>query len=234
MSLLNQLNKRITLLACPERAKSSLRYFKTGKGEYGEGDVFIGITAPELRALSKEYIQLPLADCITLLTSPIHELRMLALFILALQFKKANEQEQFKIYSVYLEHTQYINNWDLVDCSAPHISGPYLVNRDKNILYTLAKSDLLWDRRIAMISCFSLIRDHQFEDALNLSEIFLSDKEDLMHKAVGWMLRELGKRNKEAEVAFLNKYAALMPRVMLRYAIEKFDHEERQYFLSLK
>lgn len=232
--MLNELKEKIELLADPERAIKSLRYFKTGKGEYGEGDVFIGITSPQLRALSKEYKTLALKDCLRLLTSNVHETRMLALFIMALRFKASDDTEQSQIYNQYLKHSRYVNNWDLVDCSAPHISGPYLLNRDKSILYTLVKSDLLWDRRIAMISCFSFIRDHQFQDALNLSELLLNDQEDLMHKAVGWMLREIGKRDKEIELAFLKQHATSMPRVMLRYAIEKFDKGERQYYLSLK
>lgn len=232
--MLSELKITFESLADSERAKKSLRYFKTGKGDYAEGDVFIGVTAPQLRALSKEYKTLPLSDCLQLLTSKIHESRMLALFIMALKFKKADEHNQTEIYTQYLRHSRYVNNWDLVDCSAPHISGPYLINRDKRILYTLAKSELLWERRIAMISCFSLIRDKQYQDALNLSEILLTDTEDLMHKAVGWMLREIGKRDKIVEVNFLKQHAASMPRVMLRYAIEKFDSNERQYFLALK
>ena len=232
--MLLELNQRIQSLADPKKADLALRYFKTGEGEYGEGDIFLGIRAPDLRILSKEYPQLPIEDCFTLLKSQYHESRMLALFILVLKFKKTKGPEQDLIYKLYLKHSEYINNWDLVDCSAPHISGPYLVNRNKAVLYTLVKSPLLWDRRIAMISCFSLIRDHQFTDALKLAELLLHDKEDLMHKAVGWMLREIGNRDKAIEAAFLEQHATSMPRVMLRYAIEKFTKEERQHFLGLK
>ena len=232
--MLNDILKKLDALSDPDKAAKSLRYFKTGKGEYGEGDIFIGLSAPQLRALSKEHQALPVLDCLTLLKNEIHEARMLALFILVLKFKKAEPGQQSEIFQQYLKHSQFINNWDLVDCSAPHISGPYLLHRDKNILYKLAASDLLWDRRIAMLSCFSFIRDHQFEDALKLAKLFLSDQEDLMHKAVGWMLREIGKRDQEIERTFLNEHAARMPRVMLRYAIEKFSKDERQHYLSIK
>ncbi len=232
--MLDNILKKLDALSDPDKAAKSLRYFKTGKGDYGEGDMFIGISAPQLRALSKAHQTLPVQGCFTLLKNEIHEARMLALFILVLKFKKADPNQQTDIFQQYLQHSPFINNWDLVDCSAPHISGPYLLHRDKHILYKLATSDLLWDRRIAMLSCFSFIRDHQFDDAIKLSERLLHDKEDLMHKAVGWMLREIGKRDGAVERAFLDKYADSMPRVMLRYAIEKFNQAERQHYLSLK
>lgn len=232
--MLNDILNKLNALSDPDKAAKSLRYFKTDKGEYGEGDIFIGLSAPQLRALSKEHQTLPVLDCFKLLKNKIHEARMLALFILVLKFKKADPDQQTDIFQQYLQHSQFINNWDLVDCSAPHISGPYLLHREKQILYKLATSDLLWDRRIAMLSCFSFIRDHQFEDALKLSKLLLNDKEDLIHKAVGWMLREIGKRDGEVERAFLDAHANTMPRVMLRYAIEKFNQAERQHYLSLK
>ena len=215
-------------LKCEEKAKIYQRFFKTGKGEYGEGDVFYGITVPELRKISKKYKSLELNDVEKLLKNEVHEIRMIGLFILSLRFK-SNEKE---IYDCYMNNLVRINNWDLVDVSAPNIPGVYLLDKDKKILYSLAKSKNLWERRIAMLSCFAFIRRNQYEDALKISEILLNDGHDLMHKAVGWMLREVGKRNLNVEEDFLKKHYKNMPRIMLRYAIEKFDENKRQRYLK--
>ena len=215
-------------LKCEEKAKIYQRFFKTGKGEYGEGDVFYGIVVPELRKISKKYQKLDLVDVEKLLGSKVHEQRMIGLFILSLRFK-SNEKE---VYDCYMNNLVRINNWDLVDVSAPNIPGVYLLDKDKKILYSLAKSKNLWERRIAMLSCFAFIRRNQYEDALKISKILLKDEHDLMHKAVGWMLREVGKRNLNVEEDFLKKHYKNMPRTMLRYAIEKFDENKRQRYLK--
>ena len=222
--LINDLEK----LRNSKKAINYQRFFKTKKGEYGEGDVFYGITVPELRKISKKYKSLELNDVEKLLKNEVHEIRMIGLFILSLRFK-SNEKE---IYDCYMNNLVRINNWDLVDVSAPNIPGVYLLDKDKKILYSLAKSKNLWERRIAMLSCFAFIRRNQYEDALKISEILLNDGHDLMHKAVGWMLREVGKRNLNVEEDFLKKHYKNMPRIMLRYAIEKFDENKRQRYLK--
>ena len=222
--LINDLEK----LRNSKKAINYQRFFKTKKGEYGEGDVFYGITVPELRKISKKYKSLELNDVEKLLKNEVHEIRMIGLFILSLRFK-SNEKE---IYDCYMNNLVRINNWDLVDVSAPNIPGVYLLDKDKKILYSLAKSKNLWERRIAMLSCFAFIRRNQYEDALKISEILLNDGHDLMHKAVGWMLREVGKRNLNVEEDFLKKHYKNMPRTMLRYAIEKFEENKRQRYLK--
>ena len=222
--LINDLEK----LRNSKKAINYQRFFKTGKGEYGEGDIFYGIVVPELRKISKKYKSLELNDVEKLLKNEVHEIRMIGLFILSLRFK-SNEKE---IYDCYMNNLVRINNWDLVDVSAPNIPGVYLLDKDKKILYSLAKSKNLWERRIAMLSCFAFIRRNQYEDALKISEILLNDGHDLMHKAVGWMLREVGKRNLNVEEDFLKKHYKNMPRIMLRYAIEKFDENKRQRYLK--
>ena len=211
-----------------EKAKILQTFFKTGKGEYGEGDIFYGITVPQLRVLSKKYKSLELKDAEKLLKSKVHEFRMVGLFILVLKYSKSKKL----IYDVYMKNLNGINNWDLVDLSAPNIVGDFLLDKDRNILYLLVKSNKLWERRVAMLSCFTFIRKNQFEDALKIAEILLKDEHDLMHKAVGWMLREIGKRNQEVEELFLKKYYKQMPRTMLRYAIEKFDEKKRRFYLG--
>jgi len=222
--LINDLEK----LRNSKKAINYQRFFKTGKGEYGEGDIFYGIVVPELRKISKKYKSLELNDVEKLLKNEVHEFRMIGLFILSLRFK-SNEKE---IYDCYMNNLVRINNWDLVDVSAPNIPGVYLLDKDKKILYSLAKSKNLWERRIAMLSCFAFIRINQYEDALKISKILLKDEHDLMHKAVGWMLREVGKRNLNVEEDFLKKHYKNMPRTMLRYAIEKFDENKRQRYLK--
>lgn len=233
--MFDELKAEIDLLQNPQKAKIYQRFFKTGKGEYGEGDIFFGLTVPQERVLVKKYWdQVSLSDIKKLLISPVHEYRSIALMILVEKFERDNEKEKEQIVQFYLELTPYINNWDLVDMSAHHILGEYLRNREKNILYELVKSDSVWERRIAIIATYQFIRNNQFEDTLKIAEILITDKHDLIHKAVGWMLRELGKRNQVLERQFLDKYAAVMPRTMLCYAIEKFDPTLRKHYLEMK
>lgn len=218
-------------VANPEIAKHSQGFFKTGKGEYGEGDVFLGIRVPELRKHAKYFKDAPLPEVIKLLHSHVHEERLTALLILVLQFAKADEPGRKIIYDSYLTNTQYINNWDLVDTSAHPIVGGFLNDKDRSVLKKLAKSKLIWERRIAMISTYHFIKQNDLETTFVLAEILVDDKEDLMHKAVGWMLREAGKRDRKKLEAFLDKHGKTMPRTMLRYAIEKFSKEERKAYL---
>ena len=230
--MLDQIKRDLSQLSNPEKAKKLSGFFKTGKGQYGEGDIFLGIPVPEQRKVAKRYIDLPLNDLQNLLSSKIHEHRLTALLILVSKYEKADNSGKDEIFSFYLKNTQNINNWDLVDLSAPKIVGDYLFNKDKSILFKLAKSNNLWERRIAILSTFKFIRNNDFEDALSISEILLHDEHDLIHKAVGWMLREIGKRDQEIEERFLSKYCMQMPRTMLRYAIEKFDENKRKFYLA--
>lgn len=231
---LNKIKKELKQLSNPKKAEQAMRFFKTGKGEYAEGDRFIGIGSPMQRKTAKENIETKLEDVQELLNSEIHEYRQTALLILVYKFqnKKTPKSEKEKIYKLYLKNTKKINNWDLVDVSAPHVPGAYLLNKDRKILYKLAKSNNLWEKRIAIISTFAFIRNNQFEDTLKISEILLNDEHDLMHKAVGWMLREVGNRDLKTEEKFLKKHYKKMPRTMLRYAIEKFEENKRQKYLK--
>jgi len=219
-----------------EKAKLLQGFFKTGKGEYGEGDIFYGIVVPEQRKIALQFLDLSFKDLQTLLNSKIHEKRLIALLILVKQFELANkikdEKKQKEIFEFYLENTRNINNWDLVDLSAPRICGIYLLDKDKTILYKLARSNSLWEKRISILSTFWFIKESRFEDAIKLAEILLYDKHDLMHKAVGWMLREIGKKDKKVLVSFLDKYYKIMPRTMLRYSIEKFSEKERRFYMN--
>lgn len=219
-------------LADPETAEHSQRFFKTGKGEYGEGDVFLGIRVPVLRKHVGMYRDTALEEVETLLRSAYNEERLFALLLLVAKYQKGDEAEREAIYNCYMVHTRYINNWNLIDSSAPYIVGPYLEHRDKEVLYRFARSKDLWERRIAMLSTFYYIRNGEFGTALDISDILLTDTEDLIHKAVGWMLREIGKRDIETERAFLDRHSKTMPRTMLRYAIEKFPEAERQRWLT--
>ena len=221
-------------MADPVIAEHSQRFFKTAPGQYGHGDIFLGIRVPALRALVKHHADLPRRDVLRLLRSAFHEERLFALLILVKQFTAADAPHQEAICTLYLDNTRYINNWDLVDLSAPNIVGAYLADKDKQPLYALAASDSLWERRIAMLATFHFIRQKQFADALAIARLLRDDKEDLIHKAVGWMLREIGKRNLDAEKEFLNKHAPKMPRTMLRYAIEKFPDPDRKACLAAR
>ncbi len=227
---MQKLKQALQTLANPEKAEHSKRFFKTGPGEYGEGDQFLGITVPELRKLARQYRDLSLDNVKTLISSAIHEERLLGLFILVLQYKKASEPQV--VYDFYVEHMAHVNNWDLVDSSAPYISGHFLFDKDKSILYKWVENKNMWLRRIAMLSTFYFIKNNEFTDALNIAEILHADSEDLIHKAVGWMLREIGKRDLAVEEQFLEKCYKNMPRTMLRYAIEKFPEHKRQAYLK--
>lgn len=227
-----QVLQALHALGNPARAKTSQSFFKTGPGEYSEGDLFLGIRVPDLRALAKRYTQLPLNEIIALLRSKPHEARLLALLILVYRFQHGDASEQKDIYSIYLANTDRINNWDLVDLSAEHIVGAWLHSRSKKPIYTLARSSSLWERRIAILSTFHDIKKGDPTETLVVAKMFLHDTHDLIHKAVGWMLREVGKRcSLEQEKSFLRAHAATMPRTMLRYAIEKFPEAERRRWL---
>ncbi len=219
-------------LANPTIAEHSQRFFKTGKGQYGEGDIFLGIRVPVLRTQARKFRDLPLKEVRSLMKSTFHEERLCALLILVLKFTKGDEQERTAIYSLYVKNTKYMNNWDLVDSSAHQIVGGYLIDKDRRLLYAFAKSKSLWERRIAIIATYHFIKKNQFKDALRISKHLLKDKEDLIHKAVGWMLREIGKRDLATEKTFLQAHYKQMPRTMLRYAIERFPERERKKYLA--
>lgn len=227
-----EISKLLRTLANPERAENSGRYFKTGQGEYGEGDRFLGIRVPDIRTQVKKCDAVSLENIQKLLMSAFHEERLFALLLLVRKFAKGDEKEKAAIYDLYLNNIHRVNNWDLVDSSASQIVGSYLELRDRQLLYKLVKSASLWERRIAIISTFHFIRNNQFDDALKLAELLLQDKEDLIHKAVGWMLREIGNRDETVEKAYLQLHYKKMPRTMLRYAIEKFPEQERKKYLS--
>ena len=232
--LVQNIQRKIQELGNSEKAKVLQRFFKTGPGEYGEGDVFVGVKVPELRKLAKEFQEITVKEVKQVLRSAIHEERLLALFILVLKYSKENEAEKKRIYELYLKNTQFINSWDLVDSSAHHIIGAFLVDKSKEPLYSLAKSMNLWERRISIISTFYFIKHDKYAETLKISEILLTDEQDLIHKAVGWMLREIGKRHMPTEEKFLRKHYKRMPRTMLRYAIEKFPEDKRQGYLKGK
>ena len=227
-----EIRARLRKLGDKERAKNSQWFFKTGPGEYGEGDRFLGIKVPELRKLAKEYQAISLTEVTHILYSPIHEERLLALFILVRAYAKGDERFKETIYQLYLDNTQYINNWDLVDTSAEHIVGAFLNEKSKKPLYELARSSDLWERRIAIMATFHFIKGGEFTETIKIARMLLSDKEDLIHKAVGWMLREVGKRHLATEEDFLKEHYKKMPRTMLRYAIEKFPEVKRQRYLK--
>lgn len=216
-----------------EKANLLSGFFKTGKGQYGEGDKFLGITVPMTRTITKTFRSMPLCEILKLLRSEWHEARLAAVLLMAWQFSHSDEKTQEKIFNSYLGNSKYINNWDLVDLSCPAIIGNWLLKRDRHILRTLAKSKLLWDRRIAMVSCISFIREGENKDAFEIAEMLLNDREELIHKAIGWMLRETMKHCGEAGLlSFLEQNYSRLPRVTLRYAIEKFPKEKRKKFLK--
>ena len=231
-SILKSLKSDLQSLADPEKAEILSRFFKTGKGQYGEGDVFLGIVVPKQRAVTKKYLELSLRDIHRLLSSKIHEHRLVALLILVNKYKKTDQEGKAEIADFYLKHTKHINNWDLVDLSAPNIPGDYLLDKDRSVLCRLARSGNLWERRISVMSTLAFIRENDFADTLCVSEILLRDDHDLIHKAVGWMLREVGKRDLQTEEDFLRKHYRRMPRTMLRYAIERFEEKKRRFFLG--
>lgn len=219
-------------LANPASAEQQQRYFKTGPGEYGEGDRFIGVRVPDLLRLARSYQTLPLLECTELLRSDIHEERLLALLILVLKFQKGDSATRTEIHTVYLKHTAFVNNWDLVDTSAEHVVGAYLDPGDTELLEQLARSELLWDRRIAIMATFCRIKRGEFSGALRIADLLRFDSHDLIHKAVGWMIREVGKRDQETAETFLRPRYRELPRTMLHYAIEKFPAEKRKAYLA--
>lgn len=232
--MLKQLKKDLKKLADPGKAKVLQRFFKTGKGEYGEGDKFLGIILPNQRQLAKKYVNsLSFGELNILLRSKIHEERLIALLILVDLYKHGAQREQKAIYKFYLGHTKFINNWDLVDLSAPRIVGAYLRLKNKSVLVKLAKSQNLWQRRIAVLATFNFTYYGDPTWTIKLARLLLKDKEDLIHKAVGWMLREVGKRCGEKHLTdFLNKNYKIMPRTMLRYSIERLPEKLRKYYLK--
>jgi 3-methyladenine DNA glycosylase AlkD len=224
--------KALKELANPQKAIILQRFFKTGPGQYGEGDQFLGITVPLQRMVAKKHIHLSLSELNILITSPIHEHRLVALLILVEQFRNVKETEQQTFVDWYLGHTAWINNWDLVDLSAHYILGKYLLDKDPSFLFFLADSKNLWEQRIAVISSFAFIRQGIVDPTIHLAKQLLPHKHDLIHKAVGWMLREADKKQHKQVRDFLVEYYKSMPRTMLRYAIERYPEEERQKFLK--
>jgi 3-methyladenine DNA glycosylase AlkD len=229
-----QVQRALRAVATPARARALARFFKTGKGEYGEGDRFIGVATPDLRAVVRRHAGLPLPGIVRLLASPVHEDRSAALLILCERYRGADEAERARLVRFYLAHTARVNNWDLVDISAPRILGDHLLERPRGVLTRLARSPNLWERRIAVVATYAFLRRGECDDTLRLAERLLGDRHDLMHKAVGWMLRELGKRDPRALRGFLDAHAARMPRTMLRYALERLGPAERRRYLTAK
>ena len=231
---LETLRGEIRKVASRERAKINGWFFKTGPGDYGEGDKFLGVAVPQLRALARQYDDLPLTDVARLLESAWHEERMLALLLLVRQYARADVRMRAVIHRLYLDHTAWINNWDLVDSSAAQIVGAHLEGRERRRLRRLAESRSLWERRIAMIATYHYIKAGEFDDALAIARLLLGDSHDLIHKAAGWMLREIGKRDQGVAETFLDQHAARMPRTMLRYAIERFPERLRRKYLAIR
>ena len=234
MQSLKAIQTRLCDLSNPETAIALQRYFKTAPGQYGAGDVFLGIKVPVLRAQIKTFRGVSLTTLVDLLNSRYHEERLFSLYLLTDFYQRGNEVEKQQAYDLYLAHTARINNWDLVDTSAPKIIGNFIFNKPRQILYQLAASNSIWERRIAVLATFYFIAQKDFSDSLNLAEILLHDSHDLMQKALGWMLREIGKRDLAAEEKFLKIHYRVMPRTMLRYAIERFPEPQRQAYLQGK
>jgi 3-methyladenine DNA glycosylase AlkD len=225
---------RLQQLADPVQAGFLQKYFKTGAGQYGEGDVFIGLRVPQVRALLRAFRGIATDELQRLLVSPVHEERLFALLGLVREFENGDDSGKVRIFDLYLDNTRHINNWDLVDSSAPCIVGGYLLERDRRVLYRLVESSSVWERRIAVLATFTFIRHNQFDDTLTIAGLLLKDREDLIHKATGWMLREAGKRDLTAVEAFLKEHVRQMPRTMLRYAIERFPEQTRRLYLLMK
>jgi len=231
---LEDIQKILRQMANAEIAAHSLRFFKTGKGQYGEGDVFLGIRVPDLRKTARSFNGVPLSVCAGLLASPFHEERLFALILLVNRFQNAESDDQAVIYHLYRDHIRYVNNWDLVDISAPAIAGGYFMGRDTGPLLDLAKSPDLWERRISIVATWAFIRQNELDLTFRIAEILLGDTEDLIHKAAGWMLRETGKKDQAALEGFLKPRYHSMPRTMLRYAIERFEETKRRRYLEGK
>lgn len=227
-----ELRKTVKEKSNKELGKFLQRFFKTGKGEYAEGDIFAGIKVPVSRKIAMQHLDLSLKDLQKLLKSKIHEQRLIALLILVEKYKKSDEKNKERIFNFYIENIESVNNWDLVDLSAEKIIGAYLFDKEKNLLYEFAKSENLWKRRIALLSSFYFIQNYHYSDTLKIIKILLNDEHDLIQKAAGWMLREIGKRDLITEEKFLKVNYKKMPRTMLRYAIEKFPEPKRQKYLK--
>lgn len=228
-----QIINEIKTFANPVFAKHHLKFFKTGKGEYGEGDLFYGLKVPDVRKIAKTYYKsTALTEIDELIKNPYHEVRLAALVILVMRYQKTCAEEQEQIYNLYLNNVAYINNWDLVDISAQHIVGAYLFDKEKTKLWELARSGHLWSERISVIATFYFIRQGLYSYTLELSEHFLTHKHDLMHKATGWMLREVGKRDINTLYSFLDEYHKTMPRTMLRYALEKLTADKKTFYMA--
>ncbi|MGA0556943.1 DNA alkylation repair protein [Larkinella sp. VNQ87] len=220
-------------LADPEKAGFFKRFFKTGPGQYGEGDEFLGLSVPQQRVIAAQYRLLPPDETEQLVRDPYHECRLTGLIIWTNQAKRPGEENRKLIFDYYLRNKAFVNNWDLVDTSCPGIVGNYLLNKDRSILYELVRENHLWSQRIAMVSTLAFIRKNQFQDTFQLAELLLTHRHDLIHKAVGWMLREVGKKNPDALEEFLHDHAGQLPRTALRYAIERFEPARRKYYLEL-
>ena len=229
-----KIKNELNALEDPAHAQLEQRFFKTGKGEYGEGDVFIGLRVPDIRKVTKDYYDLSLSEIEKLLESPIHEHRLAAVIIMRWQAERANSVLKKALYDLYLSRTDRVNNWDIVDISCHKIVGAYLADKDRAVLYKLARSKQMWERRIAIISTAYFIDKNDLDDTFKLSEILLNDKEDLMHKTTGWMLREAGKKDEARLKEFLDKYASTMPRTMLRYSLERLHPADRAHYMKLK
>ena len=229
----DDVRKELQILADPEKAKILQRFFKTGPGEYGEGDVFLGVIVPKSRFLAKTFSLLPLDEVKALLYSGVHEERLVALLILVQKYNSASVREKEDIFRFYLDNLKQVNNWDLVDLTAPNILGVHLVAKDRGLLYRLANSDSVWERRVAIVSTYHFIRNDEFGDTLKIAEMLLHEDHDLIHKAAGWMLREVGKRDLAAEKAFLDEHYRVMPRTMLRYAVERFPESKKRYYMKI-
>jgi 3-methyladenine DNA glycosylase AlkD len=227
-----KIQKYLRRFAGKEKAKLLQGFFKTGPGQYGEGDKFLGVMVPDIRLTVKEFSGAPLSEIAKLLRSSWHEERLLALLLLVQKFEKSDDAVRKRIYALYLKSTKHINNWDLVDLSAPKIVGSYLDGGSRSLLYRFVRSKSLWERRIAILATFAYIRKSDFSDALALAEMLLDDDQDLMHKAVGWMLREVGKKDVSVLEGFLRKHHRAMPRTTLRYAIERFPEAKRKKYLK--
>lgn len=227
-----QLRREIRAKGNEAIAEHSRRFFKTGKGEYGEGDRFLGIRVPVVRRFVRAHRDLPVDRILSFVRSAYHEERLFGIFSLVDRYKRGGEEQRARIYEIYLDHLEYVNNWDLIDGSAHWIVGPHLQDRSRKFLYDLTKSKNLWRRRIAIMSTYHYIRQRDFEDTLKIARILRDDPQDLIHKAVGWMLREVGNRDRKAEEAFLQKHYKKMPRTMLRYAIEKLPERRRKAYLN--
>ena len=226
-------SEEIRALANKERANHSKKFFKTGKGEYGYGDIFLGVRVPKIRVIAKKNIDISLSDMKTLIKSKYHEERLLGLIILVNKYSKSkDEKDRDQLYNIYISSFKYVNNWDLVDVTCAHVIGKHLLNKDRSILYTWAKSNDLWTKRIAIVSTHCFIRKNDLQETFKIAKILLNDEHDLIHKAVGWMLREAGKKDMEKEEIFLKKHYKTMPRTMLRYAIERFPEPKRQKYLK--